>query len=90
MLTITDLGCERHIRRQINLEGVEAEWMTDVLYNLSIDGKFHTFICECGHTHRISFNTQVEKLFRLSDMFSHKMGRFGRPKPEHSCTIMKG
>lgn len=90
MLTITDLGCERHIRRQITLKGVEADWMSDVLYNLSIDGNFHTFICECGHTHRISFNTQVEKLFRLSDMFSQKMGRFGRPKPEHSCAIMKG
>jgi hypothetical protein len=58
--------------------------ITDVLYNLTSDGDFHTYICECGYTHRISFNTQVAKLFRLSDMFSKKMGRSGRPKPERA------
>jgi hypothetical protein len=79
---ITDLGCDRHIRRQVTLDGVEAEMMADVLYNLHTDGDFFTYICECGHTHRISFNTQVEKLFRLSDMFSKKRRRYRRPKPE--------
>ena len=97
MLTITDLGCDRHKRRQVTLNGVEAEMMADVLYNLIIDGDFHTYICECGHTHRISFNTQAEKLFRLSDMFSKKRGQSGRLKREqakanreNSCTLMKG
>ena len=80
MLTITDLGCDRHILRQVTLTGIEAELMTDVLYNLAIDGDFHTYICECGHTHRISFNIQKEKLFRLSDMFCKKVRRSGRQK----------
>ena len=81
MLTITDLGCDRHNRRQVTLNGVEAEMMTDVLYNLTNDGDFHTYICECGHTHRISFKSQEEKLFRLSDMFSKKVRRSERQKP---------
>ncbi len=81
MLTITDLGCDQHNRRQVTLNGVEAEMMTDFLYNLTRDGDFHTYICECGHTHHICFNTQVKKLFRLSDRFSKKMGRSWRQKP---------
>ena len=81
MLTITDLGCVRHSLRQITYSGVQAELMTDVLYNLSHDGEFHTYICESGHTHRISFNIQQEKLFRLSVMFSKKGKRTERPKP---------
>jgi hypothetical protein len=81
MLTITDLGCDRHNLRQVTLSGIEAELMTDVLYNLTNDGDFHTYICEWGHTHRISFNIQEEKLFRLSAMFSKKVGRSGRQKP---------
>jgi hypothetical protein len=81
MLTITDLGCDRHNLRQVTLSGIEADLMTDVLYNLTNDGDFHTYICECGHTHRISFNLQVEKLLRLSEMFSKKRGRSGSPKP---------
>jgi hypothetical protein len=62
MLTITDLGCKRHNRRQFTLGGHEAEIMIDILYNLPNDGDFHTFICEYGHTHRISFNLQLANL----------------------------
>ena len=82
MLTITDLGCNRHNPRQFSLDGVQAEIMGDILYNLPNDGDSHTFICEHGHTHRVSFTIQLEKLYRLSDMFSRKRGRSGRPKPE--------
>ena len=84
MLTITDLGCNRHNQRQFTLGGVEAEIMGDILYNLPNDGDFHTFICEHGHTHRISFNIQLEKLYKLSAMFSRKKGRSVRPKPEQA------
>ena len=82
MLTITDLGCNRHNQRQLTLGGLEAEIMGDILYNLPKDGDFHTFICEHGHTHRINFNMQLEKLYRLSDMFSKKRRRSGGSKPE--------
>lgn len=97
MLMITDLGCDRHNSRHVTLSGVEAGLMTDVLYNLSHDGEFHTYICECGHTHRISFNIQQEKLFRLSVMFSKKGKRSERSKPaparagrENFNNVMKG
>ena len=97
MLTITDLGCNRHDRCQFTLGGVEAEIMGDILDNLPNDGDFHTFICEYGHTHRISFTIQLEKLYRLSDMFSRKRGRSGKLKPEpthvnrgNSCNLLKG
>jgi len=82
MLMITDLGCDRHNQRRVTLSGIEAELVTDVLYNLTNNGEFHTYICECGHTHRISFNIQEEKLFRLSAMFSTKRVRSGKPKAE--------
>ncbi len=82
MITVTDFGCDRHNRRQVTLDGVEAEIMGDILYNLHNDGHFHTFICECGNTHRIGFTAQVGKLFRLSAMFSRKVGRSERMKPE--------
>ena len=72
MLKIIDPGCNKHNQRQFTLDGVAAEIMGDILYNLPNDGDFHTFICEHGHTHRISFNIQVEKLYRLSTMFSGK------------------
>ena len=86
MITVTDFGCDSHNRRQITLGGVEAEMMGDILYNLHNDGQFHTFICECGNTHRIGFTMQVEKLYGLSAMFSGKMRRSGRaaPKPGHA------
>ena len=81
MLKIIDSGCNKHKRRQFTLCGIAAEIMGDILYNLPNDGDSHTFVCEHGHTHRIRFNIQVEKLFRLSAMFSGKGGRSGRPKP---------
>ena len=81
MLTVTDLGCNRHDRRQFTLGGVEAEIMGDVLYNLPNNGDSHTFICEYGHTHHINFTIQLEKLYRLSARFSRKRGRSGKAKP---------
>lgn len=81
MLMITDLGCDRHNPRRVTFSGVEAELVADVLYNLSNDGEFHTYICECGHTHRVSFKVQQEKLFRLSAMFSQQVRGSERQKP---------
>jgi len=82
MLNIIDPGCNKHNRRQLTLDGVAAEIMGDILYNLPKTGGLYTFICEYGHTHQISFNIQVAKLYRLSTMFSGKGGRSGRPKPD--------
>ena len=81
MVKIIDLGCNKHNRRQFSFEGVGAEIMGDILSNLPKDGDSHTFVCEHGHTHQISFNIQVAKLYRLSAMFSKKVGRPERQKP---------
>ncbi len=84
MLNIIDSGCSKHSRRQFTLDGDEAEIIGDILCNLPNDGDCHTFICEYGHTHRISFNIQGKKLYRLSAMFSRKRRRSGRPKPDQA------
>ena len=81
MLKIIDPGCTKHNRRQFTLDGVAAEIMGDVLYNLPKTGGSYTFICEYGHTHQISFNVQAEKLYRISSMFSGKRGRGNGPQP---------
>jgi hypothetical protein len=60
MLKLTDLGCNEHQRRQIRLSGLEAKLMADLIYNLPHEGDFHTFICEYGHTHRLSFQVKEE------------------------------
>ncbi|HEX9883062.1 MAG TPA: hypothetical protein VGA79_03765 [Desulfobaccales bacterium] len=44
--------------------------MENILYNLPSDGRFHTFICEHGHTHRLSFHTLVERLGDTVAMFA--------------------
>jgi hypothetical protein len=36
--------------------------MKDILYNLPREGEFHTFICEHGHTHHVSFQIQAEEI----------------------------
>jgi hypothetical protein len=80
MLTITDLGCTKHNQRQFSYIGVEAEMLGDILYSLPSDGNSYTFICEHGHTHRISFNIQSGKLYTLSAMFARKTKGEGNRK----------
>jgi hypothetical protein len=87
MLKIIDPGCIKHNQRQFTLDGVAAEIMGDILYNLPKTGGLYTFICEYGHTHQISFNVQVATLYRLSTMFSRKTGRSMRPKSEKASAL---
>ena len=62
MLKIIDPGCDKHNWSQLTLFGSEAELMRDILYNLPREGEFHTFICEHGHTHHVSFQIMAEKV----------------------------
>ncbi len=62
MLKIIDPGCNQHNWSQLTLFGAEAELMIDILYNLPQEGGFHTFICEHGHTHHVSFQIRAEKV----------------------------
>ncbi len=68
MLTITDLGCIKHNQRQFSYIGVEAEMLGDILYSLPSDGDSYTFICEHGHTHRISYNIQAKVIHAFCDV----------------------
>lgn len=70
MLKLSDHGCNEHKRRKITLSGIEAEVMEGILCNLHQEGEFHTFICKYGHTHRISFHLEGEKLYQMADMYS--------------------
>ena len=60
MLKLTDPGCKKNNWRQLTLFGAETDLMKAILYNLPRAGEFHTFICEHGHTHHVSFQIQVE------------------------------
>jgi hypothetical protein len=62
MLKLTDPGCKKHNWRQLTLFGSEADLVKAILYNLPREGEFHTFICEHGHTHHVSFQIQAEKI----------------------------
>ena len=62
MLKIIDLGCHTHHWRQLTLSGSEAELMKDIVYNLPREGGSHTFICEHGQTHHVSFQVVPEKV----------------------------
>jgi hypothetical protein len=64
IIKVTDHGCSRHDWRQILLRGSEGELLSDILANLPRYGDFHTFICEYGHTHHLSFLMQGDKILR--------------------------
>lgn len=62
MLKIIDPGCHKHSCTQLTLFGSEAELMKNIVYNLPREGGFHTFICDHGHTHHVSFQIETEKI----------------------------
>ncbi len=64
MLKLTDFGCREHNPHQVTLWGIEAALMQGIIFNLPQEGTFHTFICDQGHTHRLSFQAQPEKVNR--------------------------
>jgi hypothetical protein len=68
MLKIIDLGCNIHNSSQLTLFGSEAEMMKNILYNLPREGGFHSFICEHGHTHHVSFQVKAEKVMSDYDV----------------------
>lgn len=62
MLKVTDLGCNQHRWRQCVLFAAEAELLKDILFNLPREGDFHTYICEHGQTHSITFQMQPARI----------------------------
>jgi len=53
MIKIIDFGCDEHNWRQVTLIDPDAGLVKDCIYNLPKDGKYHTYICSHGYTHRI-------------------------------------
>lgn len=62
MLKIINSGCNKHNWSQLTLFGSEAELVKDIIYNLPREEGLHTFICEHGHTHYVSFQIKTEKV----------------------------
>jgi hypothetical protein len=65
MLTVTDSGCFWHQERHLTFMGEEAEVMEGVLHNLPQNKGCHSYVCEHGHSHRVSFMKEPVKLHRI-------------------------
>ncbi len=61
MLRLMDSGCERHQPRQIICTGGAAILVGRLLVNLHPMDDGHTYICEHGHTHRLTLLKGEEK-----------------------------
>jgi hypothetical protein len=59
MLKLVDSGCQKHELLQFNLHGVTTLVVMGVMSNLPQDGSYHTYTCEHGRTHRLSFQVQT-------------------------------
>ncbi|MFZ5449251.1 MAG: hypothetical protein ACOZFS_11505 [Thermodesulfobacteriota bacterium] len=55
MLKFIDSGCQKHDLLQFNLQGLTTLVIMGVVANLPQDGSYHTYTCEHGKTHRLSF-----------------------------------
>ena len=54
MLKLTDSGCAEHPARSITFTGQAAALVGRLTLNLPPTAAGHTFICEHGHTHRLT------------------------------------
>jgi hypothetical protein len=62
MLQVTDSGCAQHHPRQIALRGATAAWVSNLILNLPLTDAGHTYICEHGCTHCLTFQMLRAKL----------------------------
>jgi hypothetical protein len=67
MLTVTDYGCRLHKPRHLTFMGEEAEVIEGVLHNLPQTGSSLSYLCEHGHSHRISFDKDLITVVRLPE-----------------------
>ena len=58
MLRLVDSGCPQHEVLQFHLQGLTTLIVMGILSNLPQDGNYHTYTCEHGKTHRLSFQIQ--------------------------------
>ena len=62
MLKLTDSGCGQHSPQQITLTGAAAALVARLILNLSPTGAGPTYICEHGHSHRLTLHPREEKM----------------------------
>lgn len=62
MLQLTDSGCGQHPPQHITLTGPAAALVARLILNLSPTGTVPTYICEQGHTHRLTIHQREEKM----------------------------
>jgi hypothetical protein len=60
MLKLVDSGCQKHELLQFNLQGLTTLVVMGVMSNLPQDGNYHTYTCEHGKTHRLSFQMNAK------------------------------
>jgi len=62
MLKLTDSGCSRHCPQQVTLTGAAAVLVARLILNLPPADDGPTYICEHGHTHRLTLQPREEKM----------------------------
>jgi hypothetical protein len=72
MITVTDSGCRLHQQRRLTFMGEKAEVIAGVLHNLPQTGDDHFYVCEYGHSHRLSFNNDHVNLGRMPESTSER------------------
>jgi len=75
MLSVTDSGCRLHQKRQLTFMGEEAEVIEGVLHNLHQTGGFSFYVCEYGHSHRLSFKKDRINFVRLPESARRRSNR---------------
>ena len=75
MITVIDSGCRLHQERRFTFLGEEAEVMEAVLHNLPQTGNVHSYVCQQGHSHRLSFNKDHINLGKLAESTSKRSAR---------------
>jgi hypothetical protein len=54
MLKFIDSGCRQHQAQHLALKGVTAALVGRLIFNLPLTDGGHHYICEHGHTHRLT------------------------------------
>jgi hypothetical protein len=54
MLKLIDSGCGQHHPRQVSVTGAAAILLGRLLLNLPLTNGGYNYICEHGHTHRLT------------------------------------
>ncbi len=66
MLKLTDSGCTEHCPQQITFTGAAAALVARLILNLPPTDGGPTYICEQGHTHRLTLHQHQDDVVSSS------------------------